>query len=192
MKRRLGQARSLIRLSHRHVARVFDTGFDERGQLYIVTELVSGTDLKGWLRQRPRAWTEIISVFRRIARGLAAAHGADVVHGDLRASNLLIGDGGRVCVADFGGPVDLIHVQRRDDVQQLCERLHSALRSPSAGRVPASILRVVDRGRRAEIETMEALLAGLDKPNRMRAMLVGPAVAIGILIGLGSAYALAG
>jgi hypothetical protein len=59
--------------------------------------------------------------------------------------------------------------------------------------MPAAISRLIERGERGEVATMQELLAGLDKPTRqIKAMLIGPAIAVGVLIGLGSAYALAG
>ncbi|KAJ7495448.1 kinase-like domain-containing protein, partial [Mycena latifolia] len=41
-------------------------------------------------------------LIREIAQGLAFLHDQNVVHGDLRGTNILVDDNGRACLADFG------------------------------------------------------------------------------------------
>jgi predicted Ser/Thr protein kinase/tetratricopeptide (TPR) repeat protein len=94
------EARALARLNHPNVVQVFEV--DEwEGETYLAMEYVEGQTLGGWLRQ-PHAWREILAKFLAAGHGLAAAHSADVVHRDFKPDNVLIGDDGRVRVADFG------------------------------------------------------------------------------------------
>lgn len=95
------EARAAARLSHPNVVGVYDVGVVD-GELYIAMELVEGCSLHDWLRARPRALTEILDVFVQAAHGLAAAHERGLVHRDFKPPNVLIGDDGRVRVADFG------------------------------------------------------------------------------------------
>lgn len=96
----LREARALARLTHPHVVTVFEA--DEiDGRVVIAMQFVHGPDLRGWLRERARAGTEVVPMFVGIARGLAAAHRAGVVHGDLKPENVLISDDG-ARIADFG------------------------------------------------------------------------------------------
>ncbi|MCH9682947.1 MAG: serine/threonine protein kinase, partial [Deltaproteobacteria bacterium] len=97
--RREGQA--LAQLSHPNVVTIYDVGeWNER--TFIAMELVDGTHLGQWLRRRPRTQSEILAVFVAAGRGLAAAHAADIIHRDFKPSNVVVEEGGRVIVLDFG------------------------------------------------------------------------------------------
>jgi tetratricopeptide (TPR) repeat protein/tRNA A-37 threonylcarbamoyl transferase component Bud32 len=106
--RLLREAQSLAKLSHPNVIAVHDAGTYE-GQVFVAMEYVAGRDLAQWLRDERRGWPEIVGVFVAAGRGLAAAHGAGIVHRDFKPENVLVGDDGRVRVLDFGlahGAVD--------------------------------------------------------------------------------------
>ena len=100
-RRVLREAQSMARLTHPNVVAVYDVGLVD-GQVFIVMEFVKGTTLRRWLAERPRSWREALDVLRRAANGLAAAHAAGLVHRDFKPDNVLIGEDGRVLVADFG------------------------------------------------------------------------------------------
>lgn len=100
-RRLLDEAQLQARLAHENVVQVLDAGVSN-GQVYLALELVEGTTLRGWLRAAPRAPHEIAGVLRQAALGLAAAHGAGLVHGDFKPDNVLVGRDGRARVADFG------------------------------------------------------------------------------------------
>jgi len=95
------EARAAAGISHPNVVSIFDIG-EHRGQLFIAMELVRGETVRDWLKSAPRSRAEILEVFAQAADGLAAAHARDLVHRDVKLSNLLVGDDGRVRVADFG------------------------------------------------------------------------------------------
>ncbi|HLT37809.1 MAG TPA: serine/threonine-protein kinase, partial [Enhygromyxa sp.] len=94
------EARALAKLSHPNVVQVYEVGGHEH-ETFLVMEFVEGRTLRAWLEQA-RGWREILAVFLAAGRGLAAAHSAGVVHRDFKPENVLIGDDGRVRVADFG------------------------------------------------------------------------------------------
>ncbi len=101
-ERSLREAQALARLKHPNVVTVHDVG-SWQGVDYIAMELVDGCSLREWLsKSRPRAWREILAVYRQAGRGLEAAHAAGLVHRDFKPDNVLIGDDGSVRVADFG------------------------------------------------------------------------------------------
>ncbi|MGV9902711.1 Stk1 family PASTA domain-containing Ser/Thr kinase [Streptomyces sp. NPDC003388] len=96
------EAKSVARLAHPNVVQVFDQGTD-RGYVYLAMEYVAGCTLRDVLRERgalqPRAALDILEP---VLAALGAAHRAGFVHRDMKPENVLIGDDGRVKVADFG------------------------------------------------------------------------------------------
>ena len=103
---RLGEARAIARVNDAHVVTVYDAGlFTPLGSaapaVFVAMELVDGVDLERWGREG-HGWREITAAMRQAARGLAAAHAAGVVHGDVKPANLLIDGHGHVKAADFG------------------------------------------------------------------------------------------
>ncbi|MFC9233942.1 Stk1 family PASTA domain-containing Ser/Thr kinase [Streptomyces decoyicus] len=96
------EAKSVARLSHPNVVGVFDQGADGT-YVYLAMEYVAGCTLRDVLRERgalqPRAALDILEP---ILAALGAAHRAGLVHRDMKPENVLIGDDGRVKVADFG------------------------------------------------------------------------------------------
>lgn len=103
--RLLREAQAVARLSHPNVVAVHDAGTWaslDGDQVYVAMELVQGRTLRQWLQAAPRSWREVLAVLLDAGRGLAAAHAAGLVHRDFKPDNVLIGDDGRVRVADFG------------------------------------------------------------------------------------------
>ncbi len=99
--RLLREARAMAQLSNPNVVHVYDVGaFDD--QVFIAMELVEGETLRQWLRRTPRAAPHVAAVLIDAGRGLAAAHGAGLVHRDFKPDNVLIGRDGRARVTDFG------------------------------------------------------------------------------------------
>lgn len=70
---------------------------------YLVMELVEGTPLDTWMATRgPLPVGEAVDVLRQVARALADAHRAGVIHRDLKPGNVLRRPDGRIVVIDFG------------------------------------------------------------------------------------------
>ena len=100
-RRHLREARALARVAHPNVVAVHDAG-EHEASLFVAMELVEGTTLAEHLESQPRSSREIVELFIEAGHGLAAAHAADVVHRDFKPANVMVGDDGRVRVADFG------------------------------------------------------------------------------------------
>ncbi|MBK6011886.1 Stk1 family PASTA domain-containing Ser/Thr kinase [Streptomyces sp. MBT53] len=96
------EAKSVARLAHPNVVQVFDQGA-QGAYVYLAMEYVAGCTLRDVLRERgalqPRAALDILEP---VLAALGAAHRAGFVHRDMKPENVLIGDDGRVKVADFG------------------------------------------------------------------------------------------
>jgi len=99
--RHLEEARALARLSHPNVVIVHDAG-ECRGSVFVAMEFVEGCTLEAHLRDADPGPDRTIALFVEGARGLSAAHRAGVIHRDFTQTIALVGDDGRVRVADFG------------------------------------------------------------------------------------------
>ncbi|MFD5626276.1 MULTISPECIES: Stk1 family PASTA domain-containing Ser/Thr kinase [unclassified Streptomyces] len=102
VERFIREAKSVARLAHPNVVQVFDQG-TAGSYVYLAMEYVAGCTLRDVLRERgalqPRAALDILEP---VLAALGAAHRAGFVHRDMKPENVLIGDDGRVKVADFG------------------------------------------------------------------------------------------
>ncbi|HZX93306.1 MAG TPA: serine/threonine-protein kinase [Myxococcales bacterium] len=106
--RLLHEARSMARLVHPNVVRIYDVGVHAQ-RPFIAMELVEGRTLRRWLLEVPRSTEEIVTAFVAAGRGLSAAHEAGLLHGDFKPDNVLVARDDRVEVGDFGlaRPLDL-------------------------------------------------------------------------------------
>lgn len=96
------EARAAARLSHQNIVGVFDTCSDH-GHEAIIMELLSATTLREHLDEHGEI--EVATTVRialRVLAALEAAHQAGLVHRDVKPSNILLCDDGRVKIADFG------------------------------------------------------------------------------------------
>jgi hypothetical protein len=97
------EARLLASLSHPRVVKVLDHSSDEQG-LYIVMELVHGTDLGAILKRAGQPGLTLGDAIEYVRHGCEAlqyVHGQQIVHRDVKPQNMILGDDGVVLV-DFG------------------------------------------------------------------------------------------
>ena len=108
-QRFLREARVLASLQHRNIVPIFDHGVTDDGLHFIVMGQVTGDSLTKILRRHsdtgeaPAFWiAHCVTWCAQIASALACAHGADVLHRDVKPSNILIDDNGEAILVDFG------------------------------------------------------------------------------------------
>jgi Protein kinase domain len=98
------EARTMAGLHHPRVVTVHDCVRLDDGRVAIVMELVGGGSLRRHLNAAPNGLPleQALRWAREIAEGLRAAHGAGVVHRDVKPDNVLIDETGSARVSDFG------------------------------------------------------------------------------------------
>ncbi len=98
----LREARSISKLSHPHIATIYDYGETDDGEPYIVMELIKGKTLGHFMVREALTIARVIEIVEQVAEALAEAHRNGIVHRDIKPSNIVINERGDVKVLDFG------------------------------------------------------------------------------------------
>jgi serine/threonine-protein kinase len=96
------ERQALAQLRHAGIARLIEGGVTDNGLAYIALELVEGTSLTDYSRDRRLDLRQRLALFQQICRAVESAHRALIVHRDLKPSNVLVTDDGQVKLLDFG------------------------------------------------------------------------------------------
>ena len=101
-RRTLREARTTARLNHPNVVGVYDIVEDE-DRPWIVMEFVPSRSLAEAVRaEGPLSPQRTAEIGLQLLGGLQAAHLAGVLHRDVKPSNVLLAEDGRVVLGDFG------------------------------------------------------------------------------------------
>lgn len=97
------EATSIARLGNPHVVSVFDFG-REAGEDYLVMEFVEGISLTQLLARKAGRLDPACAaaIACQVADGLRGAHGAGIIHRDIKPDNILLRKDGQAKIADFG------------------------------------------------------------------------------------------
>jgi TolB-like protein/predicted Ser/Thr protein kinase len=101
----LYEARAASALNHPNIAVIYevDQAPGENGNLsFIAMEFVAGETLSQYARREAPDLDAVLDVVTQIAEALAAAHERGVVHRDVKPGNVMVSEGLRVKVLDFG------------------------------------------------------------------------------------------
>ncbi len=89
--------------SHPNIIPVFESGYTESGEGYIVMQLATGGSLGARLRSAgPLPWPEAVEIMAAVAGATQAAHDSGVLHRDIKPDNILIDQYGNPKLSDFG------------------------------------------------------------------------------------------
>jgi len=98
----LEEARSMARLSHDNVVRVYDVGVVD-GRPYFVMEYLTGKTLSTRIVQGAISVRLAVRLIRQLCRGVNAMHRIGLVHRDIKPDNVLLCEDSRQChLLDFG------------------------------------------------------------------------------------------
>jgi eukaryotic-like serine/threonine-protein kinase len=95
------EAKLLASLNHPNIAAIYGLEKAE-GKRFIAMELVEGETLAQRLSQGAMPVDDALGICRQIAEGLEAAHEKGVIHRDLKPANVMITEGDKVKILDFG------------------------------------------------------------------------------------------
>ena len=96
------EARMVAALAHPGIVPVFDVGRTTLGELYIVSQYISGGDLSHRHSTQPMLQHAAATLVAKIARALHAAHNCGLVHRDVKPANVVIDEDGEPKLVDFG------------------------------------------------------------------------------------------
>jgi len=122
LRRFRSEARALARIDSPYIVGVHALRQTEIG-LLIVMEYVDGGTLKDLINQGPMEWTQALPYITQMLTALEHAHGAEVIHRDIKPRNILLSADGTVKVTDFG----LAKVYRGDTNETVTQGVHGTL-----------------------------------------------------------------
>jgi hypothetical protein len=96
----LSAAVAASRIVHPHLVGVYDA-IDEGDRAYVVREWVQGTSLRDVVAEYgPLEADKVVAIGHAVADAVAALHDTGMAHGNVQPGTVLIGDDGRVVLAD--------------------------------------------------------------------------------------------
>jgi serine/threonine protein kinase len=95
------EAHTLARLNHPNICTIYEIE-DHDGKPFIAMERLEGTNLKTHIARKTLETRQVLEIAAQIAEALDAAHGAGIVHRDIKPGNIFVGPTGQVKVLDFG------------------------------------------------------------------------------------------
>jgi len=97
------EAQTIARLEHPQIIPIFAYDIDSAtGTPWMAMRLISGGSLSQRIKRGRLAPAECARILKDVADALDYAHGAGVIHRDVKPQNVLLDDSGRVYLADFG------------------------------------------------------------------------------------------
>jgi eukaryotic-like serine/threonine-protein kinase len=112
------EARLASALDHPNICTIYEVG-EHAGVPFIAMQYLDGETLQQLARRGPLPLDLLRSVTIEVADALAAAHARGIIHRDVKSSNVIVTNDGRVHVLDFG-------------VAKLLDRAHEASSAPDA------------------------------------------------------------
>ena len=95
------EARAAAALNHPNIATIYSIEESDNG-VFIAMELIEGIELKKKIREDKISVEEGIDIAIKICEGLEAAHKKEIIHRDIKSSNIMITEDGKIKIMDFG------------------------------------------------------------------------------------------
>jgi non-specific serine/threonine protein kinase len=95
------EARAAAKLDHPNIVTIYDVGEYEE-QPYIAMQFVKGRSLDNIIKNNELDLPSAIDLTVQICMGLVEAHKNGIIHRDIKPANIMVDEGGRVKILDFG------------------------------------------------------------------------------------------
>jgi serine/threonine-protein kinase len=95
------EAQAAAALNHPNIAMVYAIE-EVDDQMFIVMEYIRGQELNDLVKAGSLEAGDVTNIVIQIAEGLSAAHEKGIVHRDIKSSNIMMTDEGRIKIMDFG------------------------------------------------------------------------------------------
>lgn len=95
------EAKAIAKLEHLHILPIFAYG-EEEGIAYMAMRYLQGGTLTDQIVQGSLAFSEAERILRQLASALDHAHSQNILHRDMKPSNVLLDDAGNAYLMDFG------------------------------------------------------------------------------------------
>lgn len=98
----LRESQALARFEHRHIVDVY-AAFEENNTAYMAMELLRGRNLEQVVEQDgPLSVSDVMQYAEQLASALQTIHDAGLLHLDVKPQNIILADGRRAVLVDFG------------------------------------------------------------------------------------------
>src|SRR5262249_14256897 len=98
----LTEARTVAALDHAHIVPVYDVGSTAEFPCFVVSKYIAGGTLAQRLQHDRPGAAAAAELVAMVAEALHHAHTHGLVHRDIKPGNILLDEGGKPFVADFG------------------------------------------------------------------------------------------
>lgn len=95
------EAKVVAKLEHPNITPIYDFA-EHKGNPYLVMKFVEGETLKARLKRAPLSPEEGVKVIQAVGDALSYAHKMDILHRDVKPSNVILADDGQIYLTDFG------------------------------------------------------------------------------------------
>ncbi len=111
-------------LEHPNIVPVYAMGTSPDGEVYLAMKLVGGTSWRELLRKAPDDLVRHLEILLQVCNAVAFAHSRDIIHNDLKPTNVMVGEFGEVTVLDWGNAVSTVagsgSVRHRSSITTPC------------------------------------------------------------------------
>ncbi|HWS84471.1 MAG TPA: serine/threonine-protein kinase [Ktedonobacteraceae bacterium] len=98
----LTEARTIAKLEHPHIVRVFDYGIEDENPFLVMSYAPNGSLQQRFPKGTYVPMEKIVPIVQQIASALDYAHQQRLIHRDVKPENMLLGSQDQVLLSDFG------------------------------------------------------------------------------------------